>query len=174
MSFSIIPTESKTLSQLKVSVSNPTENMMEKSETNVEINPIEFFKIKDLDRSKYFSTGNYPLNSIFQIIILSDEEKTISNVGGNTIPTVTLDGIEMPTEITKNGWIFDPKNGTQIQGKYIFGEKQSINENELKFSLSKKNMQTNEMELDESIIVVGIITIISIGAAIFYLKGYKK
>ncbi len=28
----------------------------------------------------------------------------------------------MPTEITKNGWIFDPKNGTQIQGKYIFGE----------------------------------------------------
>jgi len=148
--------------------------MMEKSETNVEINPMEFFKIKDLDRSEYFSTGNYPLNSIFQIIILSDEEKTISNVGGNTIPTVTLDGIEMPTEITKNGWIFDPKNGTQIQGKYIFGEKQSINENELKFSLSEKNMQINEMELDESIIVVGIITIISIGAAIFYLKGYKK
>jgi len=35
-------------------------------------------------------------------------------------------------------------------------------------------MQINEMELDESIIVVGIITIISIGAAIFYLKGYKK
>ena len=174
MSFSIIPTESKTLSQLRVSVSNPTENMMEKSETNVKINPMEFFKIKDLDRSEYFSTGNYPLNSIFQIIILSDEEKTISNVGGNTIPTVTLDGIEMPTEITKNGWIFDPKNGTQIQGKYIFGEKQSINENELKFSLSEKNMQINEMELDESIIVVGIITIISIGAAIFYLKGYKK
>ena len=174
MSFSIIPTESKTLSQLRVSVSNPTENMMEKSETNVEINPMEFFKIKDLDRSEYFSTGNYPLNSIFQIIILSDEEKTISNVGGNTIPTVTLDGIEIPIEITKNGWIFDPKNGTQIQGKYIFGEKQSINENELKFSLSEKNMQINEMELDESIIVVGIITIISIGAAIFYLKGYKK
>ena len=174
MSFSIIPTESKTLSQLRVSVSNPTENMMEKSETNVEINPMEFFKIKDLDRSEYFSTGNYPLNSIFQIIILSDEEKTISNVRGNIIPTITLDGIEIPTEITKNGWIFDPKNGTQIQGKYIFGEKQSINENELKFSLSEKNMQINEMELDESIIVVGIITIISIGAAIFYLKGYKK
>ena len=173
MSFSIIPTESKTLSQLRVSVSNPTENMMEKSETNVEINPMEFFKIKDLDSSEYFSTGNYPLNSIFQIIILSDEEKTISNVGGNTIPTVTLDGIEMPTEITKNGWIFDPKNGTQIQGKYIFGEKQSINENELKFSLSEKNMQTNEIKLDE-LIIVGIITIISIGAAIFYLKGYKK
>ena len=174
MSFSIIPTEAKTLSQLRVSVSNPTENLMEKLETNPDINPMEFFKIKDLDRSEYFSTGNYPLNSIFQIIILSDEEKIISNVRGNTIPTLNVDGIEMPTEITKNGWIFDPKNGTQIQGKYIFGEKQSINENELRFSLSEKNMQTNEMELDESIAVVGIITIISIGAAIFYLKGYKK
>ena len=174
MSFSIIPTEAKTLSQLRVSVSNPTENLMEKLETNAEINPMEFFKIKDLGRSEYFSTGNYPLNSIFQIIILSDEEKTISNVRGNIIPTLNVDGIEMPTEITKDGWVFDPKNGTKIQGKYIFGERVSINENELKFSLSEKNMRTNEMELDESIIVVGIITIISIGAAIFYLKGYKK
>ena len=174
MSFSIIPTESKTLSQLRVSVSNPTEEIIEKSKTDIKINPFEFFKIKDLNRSEYFSIGNYPLNSIFQIVILSNEDKIISNVKGNTIPTQTIDGIEIPMEITKNGWIFDPKNGTQIQGKYIFGEKTTINENELKFSLSEKNMQTNEIELDESIIVVGIITIISIGAAIFYLKGYKK
>ena len=174
MSFSIIPTESKTLSQLRVSVSNPTEEIIEKSKTDIKINPFEFFKIKDLNRSEYFSIGNYPLNSIFQIVILSNEDKIISNVKGNTIPTQTIDGIEIPMEITKNGWIFDPKNGTQIQGKYIFGEKTTINENELKFSLSEKNMQTNEMELDESIIVVGIITIISIVAAIFYLKGYKK
>ncbi len=172
MSFTIIPTESKTLLQLRVSVNEPIESISKKPET--QINPLEFFKIKNLDRSEYFSTGNYPLNSLFQIIILSNEDKTVSNLKGNIIPTVTVDEIEIPTEVTKNGWIFDPKNGTQIQGKYIFGEKTTINENELKFSLSEKNMQTNEMELDESIIVVGIITIISIGAAIFYLKGYKK
>ena len=172
MSFSIIPTESKMLSQLRVSVSEPIESITEKTE--VKINPLEFFKIENINRSEYFSTGNYPLNSIFQIIIMSNEDKTISNVKGNIIPTITIDEIEIPTEVTKNGWIFDPKNGTQIQGKYIFGGKVSINENELTFSLNEKNMQTNEMELDESIIVVGIITIISIGAAIFYLKGYKK
>ena len=34
-------------------------------------------------------------------------------------------------------------------------------------------MQTNEIKLDE-IIIVGIITVISIGVAVFYLKGYKK
>ena len=172
MSFTIIPTESKTLLQLRASVNEPIESISKKPET--QINPLEFFKIKNLDRSEYFSTGNYPLNSLFQIIILSNEDKTVSNVKGNIIPTIAIDGIEIPTEVTKNGWVFDPKNGTQIQGKYIFGEKTSIDENELKFSLSEKNMQTNEMELDESIIVVGIITIISMGAAIFYLKGYKK
>ena len=172
MSFAIIPTEAKTLLQLRVSANESIESTSKKPET--QINPLEYFKIKNLDRSEYFSTGNYPLNSLFQIIILSNEDKTVSNVKGNIIPTIATDGIEIPTEVTKNGWIFDPKNGTQIQGKYIFGEKTTINENELKFSLSEKNMQTNEMELDESIIVVGIITIISMGAAIFYLKGYKK
>jgi hypothetical protein len=49
----------------------------------------------------------------------------------------------------------------------------SINENELKFALGGNNLQDKEIELDE-FIIVGIIAIISIGAAIFYLKGYKK
>jgi len=170
MTFSIIPTESKTLSQLKVSVNNS----IEKSGTNTKINPLEFFKIKDLSRSEYFSTGNYPLNSIFQIIILSNFETNVSNVKGDIIPTQKIDGIEIPTEITKKGWVFDPKEGEQIQGKYIFGETTTVNENELKFSLGGNNIQSKEIELDESIIVVGIIAIVSIGAAIFYLKGYKK
>ena len=170
MSFTIIPTESKTISQLKVSVNNP----IEKSGTDTKINPLEFFKIKDLSRSEYFSTGNYPLNSIFQIIILSNFETNVSNVKGDIIPTQKIDGIEIPTEITKKGWIFDPKEGEQIQGKYIFGDTTTVNENELKFSLGGNNIQSKEIELDESIIVVGIIAIVSIGAAIFYLKGYKK
>jgi len=170
MAFSIIPTESKTLSQLKVSISNP----IEKLEINAKINPLEFFKIKDISRSEYFSSGNYPLNSIFQIVILSNEETKISDVRGNIIPTQKIDGIEIPIEITKKGWIFDPKEGEQIQGKYIFGETTTVNENDLKFSLGGDNLQSKEIKLDESIIVVIIIAIVSIGSAIFYLKGYKK
>jgi hypothetical protein len=173
MSVSIIPTESKTLTQVRVAVSNPTEST-EEANTSIEMNPLKFFKIKNLDRSEYFSTGNYPLNSIFQIIVLSNEDKTISNLKANVIPTQTIDGIEIPTKITESGWIFDPKNGTQIQGKYIFGENISIDENELKFFLNGNKIQTKENESEESIIIVGIIATISIGAAIFYLKGYKK
>jgi len=170
MSFTIIPTESKSLLQLKVSVYSSIQT----PNTLTKINPLEFFKIKELNRSNYFSTGNYPLNSIFQIIILSNNETNVSDINGNIIPTQTIDGIEIPTEIEKEGWIFDPKKGERIQGKYIFGESTSINENKLKFSLGGSNLQSKQIEFDESIMVVIIITIVSIGAAIFYLKGYKK
>jgi len=177
--FSIIPTESKILLQLRMSVQNPIENNDETNEKLESINPLKFFKIKELNRSDYFSGGNYPLNSIFQIVILSNEEKQVSEVKGNTVPTQNMDGIEIPTDITKKGWIFDPKKGEQIQGKYIFGDSLSVNENDLKFSLTQNNFQTKEIDLDqtesdESIMVVIIIAVISIGAAVFYLKGYKK
>ena len=168
--FSIIPTDSKILLQLRMSVENPIEKFSE-----TEINPLEFFKIKELNRSDYFSSGNYPLNSILQVVILSNEETQVSDVKGNIIPTQTIEGIEMPTDITKKGWVFDPKEGEQIQGKYIFGESESISQNELKFSLGENNLESKDIESeDESITIVIIIAIISIGAAIFYLKGYKK
>ena len=170
MSFSITPTESKSLLQLRISVNNPITSQMEG--TTSKISPLEFFNTEDLNRSNYFSSGNYPLNSIFQIIILSNDETNVSDVSGTIIPTQTIDGMQMPMEITKKGWIFDPQKGETIQGKYIFGESESINENELKFSLGGNNLQSKEA--DESVAVVIIITIVSIGTAIFYLKGYKK
>ena len=171
MSFSIIPTELKSLLQLRVSATSAIENQIE---SGTEISPLEFFNINQITRSNYFSDGNYPLNSLFQIIILSDEENNVSDVKGNIIPTQKIDGIEMPTEFTTEGWVFDPQKGEQIQGKFIFGERDSINEEELQFSLGGDNIKYEEPETDESIIVVGIIAIVSIGAAIFYLKGYKK
>ena len=170
MSFSITPTESKSLLQLRISVNNPITSQMEGATSK--ISPLEFFNTEDLNRSNYFSSGNYPLNSIFQIIILSNDETNVSDVSGTIIPTQTIDGMQMPMEITKKGWIFDPQKGETIQGKYIFGESESINENELKFSLGGNNLQSKEA--DESVAVVIIITIVSIGTAIFYLKGYKK
>ena len=172
MSFSITPLESKSLLQLRISTNAPITSQMEG--LTPKISPLEFFNIESLNRSDYFSSGNYPLNSIFQIVIISNNETNVSDVKGDIIPTQNIDGIEMPTELTKNGWIFDPQKGETIQGKYIFGESTSVNENELKFSLGGNNLQSKEIELDESIAVVIIITIVSIGAAIFYLKGYKK
>jgi len=172
MTFSIIPLENKSLLQLKLSIDYPN---MESSVK--EINPLEFLKAEELKRSDYFSTGFYPLNSILQVVILSPESTNVSDVRGNIIPTQITDGEKIPKEITKEGWIFDPEQGKRIQGKYIFGERTSINKDELVFSLggselvAPKNIGTS---FDESIIIVIIITVIAIAAAVFYLKGYKK
>ena len=168
MTFSIIPLDSKSLLQLKLSVNYP--NM---ASTISKMSPLEFLQIEEIKRSDYFSEGFYPLNSIIQVVILSPESISISDINGSIVPTQIIDNEKIPTDIKKQGWIFDPQEGEKIQGKYIFGEKTSINKEELKFSLEGNNIESKKTELDESVVVV-IITIVAIAAALFYLKGYKK
>lgn len=171
MTFSIIPLENKSLLQLKLSVDYP--NM---ASSVKKVSPLEFLKADELKRSDYFSTGFYPLNSILQVVVLSPESTNVSDVRGDIIPTQIIDDEKIPKEITKEGWIFDPEQGKRIQGKYIFGERTSINKDELVFSLGGSELVApkNIGTIDESIIIVIIITAIAIAAAVFYLKGYKK
>lgn len=172
MTFSIIPLENKSLLQLKLSVDYPN-----RASSVKEISPLEFLKADELKRSDYFSTGFYPLNSILQVVILSPESTNVSDVRGNIVPTQITDGEKIPKEITKEGWIFDPEQGKRIQGKYIFGERTSINKDELVFSLGGSELVAPKnigVSFDESIIIVIIITAIAIAATVFYLKGYKK
>lgn len=171
MTFSLIPSDSKSLLQLKLSVDYPN-----KATSISEISPLEFLKVESLMRSNYFSAGFYPLNSIIQVVVLSPENTNVSDVKGNIVPTQIINNEKIPTDITKEGWIFDPEEGQRIQGKYIFGEESSVNKEELKFSLGGDQLQAvqSEIKFDESIVVVIIITIVAIAAAMFYLKGYKK
>ena len=171
MTFSIIPAENRSLLQLKLS----TDYTQTASEIT-EVNPLKFLQTEQLKRSDYFSSGFYPLNSILQVLVLSPTETNVSDIRGNIIPTQVVDGERIPIEITKQGWVFDPERGTKVQGKYLFGETVVVSEDELKFSLGGNQLQTpNKTETsEESMIVVIIITIVAIGAAIFYLKGYKR
>ena len=170
VTFSIIPFKNTSLLQLKLSVDYP-----QAASNLTKLTPLEFLKTDELKRSEYFSSGFYPLNSIFQIVILSAEPTTISIVKGNIIPTQMIDGEKIPTKLDKKGWIFDPENGEMIQGKYIFGKDTSINGADLVFSLGEdKPTSTEEVTLDESIIILAIIIIGGIGAVVFFLGGYKK
>ena len=170
MTFSFIALESKSLLQLKLSVDYPN-----KGTIISEISPLEFLKVENLKRSDYFSSGLYPLNSIIQVIVLSSENTNVSDVKGNIVPTQIIENEKIPADISKEGWVFDPEEGQRIQGKYIFGEKVSVSKQELEFSLGgEQTTQPENVEFDESIAVVIIITIVAIAAAMFYLKGYKK
>ncbi|MBA4452706.1 MAG: hypothetical protein H2B00_04690 [Nitrosopumilaceae archaeon] len=170
MTFSIIPFENNSLLQLKLSVSYP-----EAGKGLTEVSPLEFLDTDELNRSEYFSSGFYPLNSIFQVVILSPESTTISNIKGNTVPTQIMDGEKIPTQLTEEGWIFDPDEGQRIQGKYIFGKESSIEANDLMFVIGEQTSPTpTETSFDESIAILAIIIVGGVAAAIFFLKGYKK
>lgn len=168
MTFSIIPLDSKSLLQLKLSVDYPNE-----APTISEVSPLDLLKADTISRSDYFSSGYYPLNSIIQVVVLSPEDETISNIRGNVVPTQIVDNEKIPTDISKEGWIFDPQEGQRIQGKYIFGEETAVNKDKLKFSLGDVP-PTQPEPSDESLVVVAIISIVAIAAALFYIKGYRK
>lgn len=170
VTFSIIPMENNSLLQLKLSIIYPDAALEVR-----QVNPLEFLSTDELKRSDYFSGGFYPLNSIFQIVILSPESTSISNIKGNLIPTQMVEGEKIPTDLTKQGWVFDPVQGERIQGKYIFGEKSSVKADVLQFSIGQEEITPpTQNEFDESIIVLIIIIIGGVAAAVFFLKGYKK
>ena len=174
MTFSLIPQDSKSLLQIKLSA-----DYKGAAKEISQINPMEFLKTKEITRSDYFSAGFYPLNSIIHVVVLSPEDTSVSNIQGNVLDTQIVDGEKIPTAVTENGWVFDPQEGQKIQGMYIFGEETSIDEQELKFSLGEQEIQIppeepNTEESDESLIVVAIIAVVAIAAALFYLKGYKR
>ncbi|HJT10774.1 MAG TPA: hypothetical protein VJ771_08325 [Candidatus Nitrosotalea sp.] len=113
VTFAITPTaNNQSLYQLQVSTHSPIKGQV------TSIRPLDFFGVKQLNRSSYFNGGFFPLNSLLQISILSNNNTYITNHGGNIVPT-NNQGI--PTDLTKSGWVFSPDSGQQVTGIYIFG-----------------------------------------------------
>lgn len=171
MTVSIIPLDNSSLMQIKLSKNYPNV-----ASSLSKIDPLNYLETKQLKRSEYFSSGFYPLNSLIQVVVLSPESTNVSNVAGNVLETDIIDGERIPKDITKKGWVFDPSSGERIQGKYLFGRDTTVNSGELVFTIDDQTQRNNtdDIGLDESSIIVIIIGIAAIGAAIFYLKGYRK
>ncbi len=173
MTISIIPMEETILYQIRLSVVYPN------SASNIDIIcPLEFLKTDVLKRSDYFSGDFYPLNSILNVVILSSESTNVNEVNTNMLQTQIINETKFPTDLSQDGWFFDPESGNKIDGKYLFGTKFSVSKNELIFTLGDARINgipsEETTDFDESILILIIIVIISVGAAAFYLKGYKK
>ena len=182
MTISIIPSDTNALYQIR------TSSTYSDAKNTDQFKPLEYLQVDDIERSKYFSDGFYPLNSIFQIVMLSPERIEIHDMNTNLIPTAEVDGEIIPTELTQNGWVFDNKVGTKIEGKYLFGTRTSASGNELSLAFGEvgetstipneipEEIPNNneDIEFDESIAIVAIIVIFAIAAAGFYLKGYRR
>jgi len=175
MALSILPGQGTSLFQLRVSSDYPG------ADNTNRLSPLDYFHTDEIRRSNYFAGGFYPLNSIFQVVILSPEEIAIQDVNASLIPTKEIDGEPIPTEFGQSGWVFDEKHSTKIEAKYLFGMKTSASSNELKlaYGTAEEGVKINpdgepSFEIDESAAIVAIIVIFAAAAAGFYLRGYRR
>lgn len=195
MSFSFIPLDSRSLFQLKII----SPGAINASSIDV-IRPLDLVGLDTLERSDYFASGFYPLNSIMQIAISSSNPATmISDSLPALIPTRDVDGEKVPTDVNVAGWIFDPPNGKLIHAKYLFGTQMTLASDDLEISLHDKNNNniinaiddtskntTNDDNLtsiddidivnadgSEQIMIVIAVVAAAVAAVIFYLRGYS-
>ena len=129
ITFAIIPKDNVSIYQLQTSERFPIKN------TVTIINPLDLFGVDKLDRSSYFNAGFFPLNSIIQITILSNQPQAIVDHGGDLVPTQEKNGQKLPSDLTKAGWLFDPSSGNQITAVYLFGTTFSASKNDLTLTI---------------------------------------
>jgi hypothetical protein len=147
------------------------------------VEPLKFLKTEKLERSNYFSQGFYPLNSLFQMIVLTQEPLKVKEVNSKIIPTVLVDGEKFPEDITQKGWSFISESGDRIEAMYLFGKDFVATNDELVLTLTsadntepiKENIaesSVQEIDLSQVYIIVGIVAAAAIAIA-FYLKGFR-
>lgn len=169
VTFSIMPKGATSLFQLQVSRDQKITDKI----TSISI--LQFFEVDKLQRSNYFSSGFFPLNSLVQVVILSKEPMRISGHGSQTIPTVEKDGEVYPSDITKNGWLFDPASGNKIVAKYLFGKTVEVTSNDLKFNIGDSSSTDTAIEIpaDNSLYILIGIGIAAAVAIVWYLKNIR-
>jgi len=174
VTFSILPQEDLSLLQLKVSAKYPVDN-----KTITSFDPLVFLKTKNLEKANFFAKGFYPLNSLFQFVILSNEPIMVDTTYSNIVPIAVRDGEKVPVDLTKKGWFFDSDSGTIIDGKYLFGKDLMVTHNELAITLtsfdeeSAPKIVTPVIEIDnfdESLFVLLGIGVVGVAAGIFHVK----
>jgi len=185
ISISIIPNDDANFINFKV-----TKEMKDESSDVSSINVLAQFGIDKISRTDYFDGRNVPLNSVIHLIIIPEEVRKINAIATHAITDVTT--IE---NIMKKGWFLSSPAGEIIDLRFLFGESKTVSADELRVETVPWDMES-EMTLysvedipEEEVVkeqsvnpneedttqyaVLGIIIAIGIGAAIFYLKGYK-
>lgn len=170
VTFSIIPKSGTSLFQLQVSRDQKITDKV------TSINTLQFFGVEKLERSNYFNYDFFPLNSLVQVVVLSKEPMKITSHGSQTIPAVEKDGEKYPSDLTLNGWFFDPDSGDKIIGKYLFGKTTEVTSDNLKFSvgdLSSPIQPVAGIPSDSSPYILIGIGIAAAVAIVWYLKNIR-
>jgi len=107
-----------------------------------DISPLDIMQVENISRSKIFLDEFLPLNSIIQVLILSEEDLQVKSVNSNVIENLQHLG-----DIQESGWFFISKAGQAIDARYIFGQESSVSKNDLAFSIGPN--YGNDIEIKE-------------------------
>ena len=182
ISISIIRNDNSNLYMLKVA-----QEIKGKSKDITSIDVLENFGIDEISRTNYFDKKNVPLNSVIHLIIIPNENMKVNSISTHAITDLTK--IE---NIMKKGWFLHSPAGETIDLRFLFGETKTVLAKELLVETAPWDMQSEmtlysvedikEKIVEEEIVevedqsqyaILALIILIGIGAAIFYLKGYK-
>jgi len=111
------------------------------------VSPLDFIQVENISRSKIFSSEFLPLNSVIQVLILSEDDLQVKSVNSNVIED--LQGLD---DIQENGWFFISEAGKIIDARYIFGQESSVSKNDLAFSIgsySENDIGIKEVEYSD-------------------------
>ena len=181
ISITIIPSKDENFFIFKVT--------QEIKDVEIDVERIDFLELFDMEkitRSDYFDGKIVPLNSVIHLIILPEEDKQVKALSTNVITNLTK--LE---NILKKGWFISSPAGEMIDLRFLFGESKTIMADELivKTAPMDTNSEITNYSVEDVVdkpedvvdkpedstqyIVLGIIIVVGIGAAIFYLKGYR-
>jgi len=122
------------------------EGKMDEQIARGDISPLDIMQVENISRSKIFSDEFLPLNSVIQVLILSEEDLQVKSVNSNVIENLQHLG-----DIQENGWFFMSKAGQEIDARYLFGQESSVSKNDLAFSIgsySENDIEIKEVEYD--------------------------
>ena len=87
-------------------------------------------------RSKYFSEGFFPLNSIINVKIITEQDYQIKTVNGGLITKISS-----AADLQDAGWFFNSNSNGIIEGKYLFGTDSLVTKNDLIFSITNNKSE---------------------------------
>jgi len=125
-SFSLVPEDKRILRSITVLL----EDWGQYDITGMRISPLEMIMVDTLERSKVFTDGFYPLNSIISLTVIPDQDSQITELHSNLI----IDPANVE-ELKMGGWYFESSStselGETISGKYLFGTKSSVDRKDM-------------------------------------------
>ena len=135
-----------------ITVSLTTTGLPEEMLTDT-INPLNLIAVSvpnftgdEVYRSKYFSEGFFPLNSIFNVKVITEPDYKVKNVNGGLIAT-----IRSSADLQDSGWFFTSNSNGIIEGRYIFGTDSSASNQDLIFSITNNKSEYLGIELERPV-----------------------